>query len=435
MFGFAQVQIESSAGQSEPPAQSGPVEAQHETPDHGLIGGEETIVVNGVEFTAGQLNALVDFVGRSVDDLYAYSADELRTFIELLARDASCEEWDAATGGKSKEELLDNDEHFAPGNDAICPTTGAGGNHLDAWRSGHEVALRLALDAGALDADGSESEGLALMQKAIAANAMAGHFLADAFSSGHLINKNDLMAQAGRQLVPALVPDDLGIIRLIATVCGDVAPRLGSRLAAYEMGGGSDYMNIWLNLSTPGALALALEAARCAAPAAVAAGILGGVVNHVHDQLNAAGVPVANDVMAWRMFGDGALDGETLVQAQRAIGLARENLDVAQGVGASFDTTSLFARAEAAFPKPTPEGVQLLADEVTAATSTYEGVAHAAGCALEMHFEEVMDALVAQSGGVLRRVPEAAAEPEEPSDVKVFGVSAFAYPDSSALLS
>lgn len=142
-----------------------------------------------------------------------------------------------------------NSPHFTPGN-------------RKQWRKMHAEALALAKQAAQARSDkhadpGGGSEGEDLLEKALFVDAAAGHFLTDAFASGHLFDKDKLAAEITVYLArnPAKAEN----------------PEMGTYLAVMD-----------LTKVTPEL-----------------------VVKNVHDRMNREGFEVSNKRgMKWRTFGD-----------------------------------------------------------------------------------------------------------------------------------
>ena len=82
---------------------------------------------------------------------------------------------------------LHNESHFAPSNPALATVSGKStADNKSSWEKYHALAI-------------SESQA-GHKDKALAINAFADHFLTDAFASGHLFNKRDVMETFNRQL-------------------------------------------------------------------------------------------------------------------------------------------------------------------------------------------------------------------------------------------
>ena len=185
-------------------ALSGRVLARYDTGEHTMFGGDDVVFVkDDVKITEREMLTLGDLYER-VDDVYAADVGELRTLVALIRRDrdaylglnnarsVSNSEWEAATpqGAHRSKTFLDlaaeNDTHFAPATSGHAWDWKTAKDYKAEWRRIHKQALDLARGA----------KTAADRQRAYAFNAFAGHFLTDAFSAGHMINKQETIARA-----------------------------------------------------------------------------------------------------------------------------------------------------------------------------------------------------------------------------------------------
>jgi hypothetical protein len=164
---------------------------------------------------------------------------------------------------------------------------------------------------------------------AVAANAFAAHFLTDAFSAGHLVNKDDVMriaAEAWEQTPEAWFgPDRMDFVSAVARRVLAV-PRVQDRLVAgyrWKTTGGK---------IEPASFALFLRAFARFKPDK----FRNSFVRLVHDQLNAAatapgqGIEVENDRgVRWFLSGDATLENspDTLRIARAAVEQSYRNLE------------------------------------------------------------------------------------------------------------
>ena len=186
------------------PAAAPLVLQRYEAGEHLLFGGEpgkqRSYTVNGVTLTYGEMIAMGDFFEspREMQEAPAAVLPELKKAInDDIAKPGSVttERWEQATAGLPKgkrytDMASKNAAHFAPASGPRQP--GAPKDHQAMWRMLHFQALNLAL-AGKTD-------------EAMETNAFADHFLTDAFSAGHLINKADTMARAKASMKAAGTP-------------------------------------------------------------------------------------------------------------------------------------------------------------------------------------------------------------------------------------
>jgi hypothetical protein len=106
---------------------------------------------------------------------------------EIGAKTVAVSVYQQATGGRFLELAQDNESHFAPPDANLVPVSGLSkADHKQTWEKYHAEAIK-ASQAGDLD-------------KALHLSSFADHFLTDAFASGHLINKRDVMEKFKKTL-------------------------------------------------------------------------------------------------------------------------------------------------------------------------------------------------------------------------------------------
>ena len=165
--------------------------------------GEATrkVTINGVTMDEGDLIALGDLYEKP-EDIYKANAAELQALVTLIERDkkfysgkggtpVSNTEWAAATAKRPKDQQYlelakRNDTHFAP---RASGASGGKGDNRSEWRKYHQQAIEATIAWTAGGKTGVPDEATVL-------NGFAAHFLTDAFSAGHLVNKDDAMDKA-----------------------------------------------------------------------------------------------------------------------------------------------------------------------------------------------------------------------------------------------
>lgn len=184
---------------------------RYEAGEHAQFGArkgkkERTFTINSVKVSYGEMIAMGDFF-ENHDELRKFAAAQPEDFTQLvqlirrekvfftnpdalpekLRRMISTPEWEWALRKQpAGQQYLDmagkNVTHFAPPPLPAHP----GLDHAGEWRKYHVEAIQLALEGK--------------MDDAMETNAFGDHFLTDAFSAGHLINKANVMATAKANL-------------------------------------------------------------------------------------------------------------------------------------------------------------------------------------------------------------------------------------------
>jgi len=314
---------------------------------------QSKVTIHGVTMLYGEAMAMADFYG-SFDDFKKAPPAEIQALLDLVRKESktnpiSEEEWEAASGGRYMLLNRKNIGHFAPPDSALVsgPATATGVNHKTEWEKYHKQALELAQKGG--------------RDEAMALNAFGDHFLTDAFASGHLFNKEDLMAK-----VTATLKDD----RVVKKFALDVATAVwqdstsAALISKYE----TVETHVWTHpsIDSPKRFAAVLEGINDNAdtkdvlPNAIAAA--------VHDQLNTDGVPVANARGdKWTVKGDGNLEDTGLYVMREAV--AQSQVNVINALGAkTLDLAALYKAVWEFTPTPTSTGKAQIHDVIMSMT-------------------------------------------------------------------
>ena len=348
--------------------------------------------------TSGEVNALADYFG-SLEDMQQASHWQLQECLRLLEEEraspgsVTTQQWDAATGGKYSEISLDNSAHFGVSDPALVPVSGtAGRTNASTWEAGHRQALRM---AAGLEEGGMSQGGLT--------NAFVEHYLVDAFSAGHLFNKDDAMA-LGKANLDALPPDDL--IRLLDWVADPVFAQRREVIQQYQVRVGGEDVGRWETFG-PFLFRQFLHQAYAVAQPVV----LNGLVKSAHDSLSANGVWVENAAHEpWLMRGDEHLadpdQGLTRQYCMEALEVGRANLQAAAAQGKNVNVAALVARVRGLFPRPTVgRGTHRVREAVAAVTDPRSGMRTAMVEELSAEIRSLMEEAVDQPEDSVRRDP------------------------------
>ena len=226
--------------------------------------------------------------GNEIDQLLGAIGQERRG--EL---DDSNKTYESITQGRYLTMAKSNDTHFAPKNRAE-------------WRRLHEQALVEAKTAGT-------SEGA--INHALLTDAAGGHFLTDAYASGHLFEKNELRAAIQ--------------LHLAANPLRTSSPEVQGYAAVVSASGNADQL----------------------------------LLKNIHDRLNQEGFDATNAAgMSWRTFGDAGLSKAPDTQriASLAVFTSRQQVYAAQ-------------RGESPQPKAVED---LMPDDATLARATQTAIGY-----------------------------------------------------------
>lgn len=339
-------------------------EAEHGSPDHLVLGGDLPVMVGvpPVEMTTGMVNALVDYV-RSPEELMTMPSDDLLRGVELMEREP--------LSAEDQAELIElfpayvelgqaNDNHFSPPDPELCEPSGRDEPNL---ATEIDAGLRRAIE---LAAEGGRTGATELLNQAYVEVAWAGHFIADAYSAGHLFNKSDV-----RALVDEVVRHPLWTPALAVQL-----PSCADRIAV----DGAETLEAWRHevldaggflVQTPVTalhLAALLEGALATQPELFG----NGVSLAVHEEL-AAGVMVSDHERTWMMGGDHHLDPVSKGQAIASIEAAYDAVELAYGAPDRADAAASVAAVLARLPHPVESEQERIAGVIERATDVLGG--------------------------------------------------------------
>ena len=366
--------------------------------------GKRTITVGGSTLTSGEINALADLYG-SPDDLLKADPSELKALVALVRRQVAGgtvaeSEWDRASGGRYTQLNLKNSPHFAPRNSTIInPPSGSptpGPDHLTTFTRFYTETVK-AIQDSQLESDPVKKQALA--DRSTATAGFAEHYLMDAFSAGHLFNKDDFIEKL-RTNLDTLAPANLTAL-FNSVAMGVIADKKSKDLLDdYETV--DTHYGFHPNFSRPAAFQGLLEQLYKDPDGRQA--VYSGLVKVVHDQLSnnlaaggAVGVDVENKFEKWVLSGDRTLDKSA--DSQRILNKALEQfravLDELRSAPRSLRSpTEDIAKVTDYFPKPTAASQVAIARMVTKATdAAASGTGAALVDILKVELPSILDAL------------------------------------------
>lgn len=351
--------------------------ARYESGEHAQAGGARKITINGVEFDEGDVIALGDFY-ETPDQMQKAPKDELEKLRDLIHRDrehfegqmgakaVSNPEWAKVTEARPKNDQYmelakRNDAHFSPRK----TTTGAAGtDNKSKWEElhGQAVVKVVAHVAGG---------GKGVPPDALAVNAFAGHFLTDAFSVGHIVHKDDVMAKAkdmwGKQTETS--GTFFGESKFTKGVAKKV---LGDSTVKKLLTGKELKLVAWGEVTEERFSELIWQMQKKKPDQFFQA-----FARVVHDELNqsvkdpAKGIEVTNDRGdKWLLAGDETLGSspKTLEMMRAAMEQSVKNLELVAAEPKSPVMTEHFARVWGLIPRPTKSGEERLKNVVDTLT-------------------------------------------------------------------
>lgn len=379
-----------------------PVLQRYDSFEHAQLGdnaaGAQNLTIRGISVSMGEVNALADFYEHP-QDLMDANPTELRQLVRLIRQqranpDSVSEgDWETATGGRYTELAERNSAHFAPQNAALAPpqasTPTSGQDHRSVWIMHHRQALTLARHAALVDNEAVRQD---VLNEARVVNSFADHYLSDAFSAGHLFNKDDVMTIIQNNL-SQLSEDQLD--RLFSTVATTVFNQHRDLISQYEADIPGPW---WPNLNSAGRFQSLLEGIYQQRPSVVH----NAIVKAAHDELNTwpGGVPVENDYATWNLSGDDSLatSPETQHWAQEAIATARANLETALEPRSMRpnELDEMVEHVLTYFPRPTSDSTTMIHQLLERVTDPQGGMAAAISQVLSSQIRVVLEAVVAE---------------------------------------
>jgi LysM repeat protein len=263
-------------------------------------------------------------------------------------------EWQAATDKRFIDLAAKNESHFAPSDPAlVTPAAGsAGAANKSEWEKYHTEALH------------SSQRGE--KDKALQVNAFADHFLTDAFSAGHLINKLDVMEKfkggiktttpdPKKPAEKKIDPASRGFFQKLADLAfvGDVK-KLFSQYEQVEIDLTTLYHH-W-NIEDADKFRTVLEGVYTDPTGQGQDIVLGAVAKVAHDELSTrpGGVPVENAKGdKWPLSGDRTLNPKTLEIGRKAVAQSQYNVLSVFKTTLALNLTALFKAVWDYVPRPT----------------------------------------------------------------------------------
>jgi hypothetical protein len=360
--------------------------------------------------TSGEINALADLYA-SPEALEKADAVELAKLKALIKRQLAGQkvaesEWDDATGGRYNRLNLKNSAHFSPRNTALIdPGTGtyAGANNRENFVRYYSETIVNAQSAFNQMGLFSEEYKQKWLDRAVISAGFAEHFLMDAFSAGHLFNKDDFIAVLKKNL-DALTKDERSTLfdNVAAGVLAD--PTSKALLGAYEPTERKWFLlGIRPNFDNQFAFKALLENLYDDPEGRQA--VYSALVKVVHDELSTRkagggllGVEVENDFEKWILSGDKTLDSSPKTQEiiDKAIVKFRE-LMAPYRKGTVNEPSSYAPRSEqvlAYFPRPTAATTAFISGRVKNVTDPRTGTAPALVDILQKELPSILSALV-----------------------------------------
>lgn len=297
----------------------------------------------GVLFSYGQLVAMADLY-ESVDQMMDASAAELERVKALIerstqyylsrksgaVRDVSSEEWEQATQNRYLRLAEDNYEHFSPNllfkDSPVAKAADRFGDNRSAWERHHQRAIE---EAQKILLDPANADRSVFLEWPLIINAFGDHFLTDAFASGHLINKEVMIALFKANFFDgaALKPEAKAFFEKVAKMAwkGELSKRFSAlETADYPVCKWGWCIKWHPNINSPDRFSQVLIGAAEQQPDRIA----NFAVKALHDRLNKEGIEVTNQAGdgTWKLFGDAYMDGRTLAIIQKAVQQSVDNL-------------------------------------------------------------------------------------------------------------
>lgn len=375
-----------------PPAEADPAYSRpfYDAGEHALAGGDlyagqlHVGKSPGVAFSYGELIAMADLYA-SADQMMGDGAAPLSLIKSLIDRntryyqthkttdslDVSNAEWDKATGDRYLKLAEENYEHFSPNvifTDGTARAANRHGTNKSAWEAHHRRAI---LEAQKLASASGGAGPAPIPEWPLIINAFGDHFLTDAFASGHLLNKEVMIAYFKQSFFSGSSLRDAGedFFKRVAekAFVGDVRRKFSVLETA-------DYpVCVWgwclmwhPNIDTTNAFRKLLLAAAKQEPDKIA----NVALKALHDRLNKEGLEVTNSAGdgTWVLKGDGYLlptTGDTSKSLDIMRRAVRQSVDnVKDSVASAGNLAQAFEKVWKHVPQPTPASQKKIAQLV-----------------------------------------------------------------------
>lgn len=354
--------------------------------------------VNGVKFTYAEIISMGDFYD-TYDQMAAAPAAELtklKGFIDRSKRyyegkvmtgkpvgtDPTDAEWQSATANRYLKLAEDNFAHFAPSNNAFVSFSSSKPNHRKEWEKYHFRAIDMM----------RKGNNSSVTPRALVVNAFGDHFLTDAFSAGHLFNKDDLS-----QFFKSLVLTGGTVNANGAAMFGNIAAKafvgsLKSTFSSYETV--ERVAHVWRpNIDSADRFKALLIGIMEKEPDVIGKTM---VAKLVHDALNRhpGGVPVANTVGdRWNLTGDDTLDKPNLEIMRKAVKQSIRNL--IDSVNDKSPAAVFAKKVWDITPQPTPAAVTIIKNVIRNFTNPMgTDIVNGADKLLQKNYPALLDELV-----------------------------------------
>jgi hypothetical protein len=363
-----------------------------DTGEHVLVAGDAYVdqlrvgANPGVSFSYGELIAMGDLF-ESVDQMMGADPAQLKRIKALIDRsaayyaehkadptkDVSDDERDAVTGHRYLKLAEMNFEHFSPNflfrRASFASLLGAHGDNKSTWEKHHARAISEAQAVG-LARPNDKSVRLPLEWPLII-NAFGDHFLTDAFSSGHLINKEAIVELWKSMFFKsgALTADAKAFFKRLAEKAFKNA-KVKKAFSALETVK-SYYVFFHPSINSAERFGDVLAGIAEKEPDRIA----NMCVKAIHDRLNRDGVEVTNDAGdgTWTLYGDGHLDDKNRKIIQRGVEQSIANINDPSILVSNIDLPSYLGKVWKHVPKLSAASeakVQRIVNEYVTPSST-----------------------------------------------------------------
>ena len=316
-------------------------------------------------------------------------------------RDVPNQAWEDATGGRYLRLAENNYDHFAP-NLLFRSTRFArtNRNHKSAWEKHHEDALR---EAQRRMRDPRLADPPYIQNLPLIINAFGDHFLTDAFSAGHVINKEEVINQfksmfySGR----ALAANANAFFDRVARQAwhGKMAQKFELLETAEPLDRWWNIVGWHPNIANADRFATVLKGVAAEAPDRVA----NIAVKAIHDRLNKDGIQVSNGAgdPQWRLTGDGHLTPGTLAIMKRAVAQSAANIVDPAITAVDFSLSDYLAKVWTHVPQLTPASEATVRNLITEYVNpSSQRLVDAAAAIIHSEVDSLINALI--SRGALR---------------------------------
>lgn len=374
----------------------------------------------GVAFTYGEIIACGDFYS-TPEQMMAASITDLTKLKSLIERgvkyyqggksnpalNTTDDDWQGPTHGQYLKLAEDNYEHFSPA--YYFPTAGFAksvhkhGTNRSQWERFHKQAIDAARE---MFADPANKNTSIFYEWPLIINAFADHFLTDAFSAGHLVNKEEIIALFRQNFYSGSSLNAAGKQFFANVAAAAFQGEVAEKFSALET---TDYPVCkwgWCikwhpNINSVSRFTSLLQQAAEQQPERIA----NFALKALHDKLNKDGVEVTNSAGSgvWTQYGDAFMSvSKNLPIIKRAVQQSVDNINDPSIMSSAPNYGALFDKVWKYVPVPTSAGRTKILNQINTFTDPNSAIGAAAAAEIVKDSVNAMIKILIDEGKLQR---------------------------------